>query len=685
MVRTESHGDVYVVIVHNPPVNALSQAVRQGLHDAIEIATKDDTVRAIVIRCDGRGFFAGADLAEIGKPSALPLPHLIDMIEAIDKPVVAAIHGNALGGGLELALGCHFRVAVPSAKLGLPEVKLGLVPGAGGTQRLPRVIGVGNALEMTATGETITAPRAREIGLVDHLAGENSLAADAIGFAHRVAAEGHDLPRASSRSDGLADAARDPEIFERFQARIAGKTKGFEAPAACIEAVRAAIERPFAEGMAHERQLFAKLVRSDQSKALRHVFFAERAATKINGLPPDTSRIPVAHVGIVGAGTMGGGIAMNFLSVGTPVTIVERDQASLDRGIATIRRNYERTASRGRLTPEAVENAMALLTPSLAFEDLSSCDLIIEAVFENMAVKKDVFRRLDSIAKQDAILASNTSRLNIDAMASETRRPEAVIGLHFFSPANVMRLLEIVRGARTGLPQLATAMDIAKRIGKIAVVSGVCPGFIGNRMLGLRQRQAQALILAGAKPWDVDRVLTGFGFPMGPFQMSDIAGLDLGWRPETSKGETIRDLLCERGRRGQKTSKGYYDYDADRVPTPSSEVEAIIAAFAESRSYRQRLFSNDEILERLLYPMINEGAKILDEGIAQRASDIDVVWVNGYGWPAFTGGPMYWADSIGLDRIVAGLRSFAGELAADFALSPLLLEKAAAGEGFVRS
>ncbi|GKQ55080.1 3-hydroxyacyl-CoA dehydrogenase [Bradyrhizobium sp. Ce-3] len=415
---------------------------------------------------------------------------------------------------------------------------------------------------------------------------------------------------------------------------------------------------------------------ADLSEVQRHIIAAERDAARIDGVRADTPRIPIERVGILGAGTMGGGIAMNFLSIGLPVTIVERDQAALECGIATIRRNYARAASRGRLAAEDVERALALLTPSLAIDALGDSDLIIEAVFENMTVKQDVFRKLDAIARPGAILASNTSRLDIDAIAAETRRPEAVIGLHFFSPANVMRLLEIVRGAKTGPSQLATAMDLAGRIGKIAVVSGVCPGFIGNRMLGRRQAQAQKLILEGARPWDVDRVLTEFGFPMGPFQMSDLAGLDLGWRRETSKGESIRDLLCERDRRGQKTSKGYYDYDAERVATPSPEVEALIAEFARARGYRSRQVTDDEMLERLLYPMIDEGMKILDEGIAQRASDIDVVWLNGYGWPARTGGPMFWAEGVGLGRIAARLRFHADKLGADGALSPRLARSA---------
>jgi 3-hydroxyacyl-CoA dehydrogenase len=421
----------------------------------------------------------------------------------------------------------------------------------------------------------------------------------------------------------------------------------------------------------------------DLSQAQAHILMAERAAAKIDDIAHDTPLIPVDRVGILGAGTMGGGIAMTFLSIGMPVTIVERDQALLDRGVATMRRNYERAVSRGRLTQADVERAMALLTPSLAIEDVAGSDLIIEAVFENMAVKRDVFRRLDTISKPGAILASNTSRLDINAIAVETTRPEAVIGLHFFSPANVMRLLEVVRGAKTGASQLATAMALAKRIGKIAVVSGVCPGFIGNRMLAQRSKQAQELILEGAKPWDVDRVLTRFGFPMGPFQMSDLAGLDLGWRRETSKGESIRDLLCERDRRGQKTSKGYYDYDAERAATPSAEVEGIVAAFADRRGYRPRRIEDDEILERLLYPMINEAVLILEEGVAQRPSDIDVVWLNGYGWPAATGGPMFWADSTGLQKIVAGLQTHAGKFGPGFVLSPMLSRLAATGESLV--
>ena len=676
VISTRKDGDVLVVISNNPPVNALSQPVRVGLAEALATAKADKDIKAIVIRCEGRTFFAGADITEFGKSMSGPaLPALVDELEVSSVPVVAAIHGTALGGGLEVALGCHYRVAVPSAKLGLPEVKLGLLPGAGGTQRLPRVIGVEAALPIIVTGDPIPAKQAASLGLVDKVVGEDSLEADAIAFAREVAGRSTH-PVASRRTDKLADAIKDPEVFDRFRRDHARKLRGFEAPEACIQAVKAAVELPFEEGIKKERELFVKLVTGEQSRALRHVFFAERAAAKIDDLPSDTPVLPIKKVGVLGAGTMGGGISMNFLSAGYPVTIVEREQGPLDRGVATMRKNYEATAKKGRLTNEQVEKAMSLLKPSLDYGDLADCDLVIEAVFENMDIKKDVFRKLDGIVKQGAILASNTSYLNVDEIASATKRPESVIGLHFFSPANVMRLLEIVRGKKTSGPVLKTSMEVAKKIGKVAVVAGVCPGFIGNRMLSQRQRQAQELIMEGAKPWDIDRVLVSFGFPMGPFQMSDLAGLDIGWNKEKSKGETIRDVLCERDRRGQKTGKGYYDYDENRRPSPSPEVEAIIAEFIKKSGRPQREVSDKEILERLLYPMVNEGAKILDEGMSQRASDIDIVWLNGYGWPTYTGGPMFWADSVGLDKVVAGIESYGMDPA------PLLKRKAAAGERF---
>ncbi|MEC9066651.1 MAG: 3-hydroxyacyl-CoA dehydrogenase NAD-binding domain-containing protein [Pseudomonadota bacterium] len=673
-IRTERHDNVLVIVSDNPPVNALGQAVRAGLAAGIEEALADDAVEAVVIRCDGRTFFAGADITEFGKPPQGPsLPEALDKLEASDKPVVAAIHGTALGGGCEVALACHYRVAVPSAKLGLPEVKLGLIPGAAGTQRLPRLVGAEAALPLVAVGNPIPAGKAQAIGLVDEIVGEDSLEADAIAFAK--ARIGQPVPR-TSEGTANQDGVKNPTIFDEFRQKNARKMRGFDAPNAAIEAVRAAGELPYAEGVQKERELFMKLMGGTQSKAMRHYFFAERAANKIDDVPADTPLIPVKKVGVIGAGTMGGGIAMNFLSAGIPVTILEMKQEALDRGTGVMRRNYENTAKRGRMTAEQVEAAMGLLTPTLDYADLADCDLVIEAVYESMDVKKDVFGKLDEVVKEGAILASNTSYLDIDEIATATQRPGYVIGLHFFSPANVMKLLEIVRGAKTRDDVLATAMKLSRKIGKVAAVSGVCPGFIGNRMLSKRQEQANQLIMEGADYWEVDEVLLDFGFPMGPFQMGDLAGIDIGWHRDPSKVTTVREALCAVGRFGQKAGKGFYDYDEARNRTPSDEVKAIIADFAQKEGHEQREISKDEIRERLLYPMVNEGAKILDEKLAQRASDIDVVWINGYGWPLYTGGPMFWADTVGLDTVVAGLEKHG------LPVSDYLRGKAERGESF---
>ena len=673
-IRTERHDNVLVIISDNPPVNALGQAVRAGLADGIAEALSDDAVEAVVIRCDGRTFFAGADITEFGKPPKGPsLPEALDKLEASDKPVIAAIHGTALGGGCEVALACHYRVAVPSAKIGLPEVKLGLIPGAAGTQRLPRLVGAEAALPLVAIGNPISAKKAKEIGLIDELVSEGDLAAEAIAFAKTKI--GQPVPR-SSEGDANQDGLKNPDIFDEFRAKNGRKMRGFDAPNAAIEAVKAAGEMSYADGVKRERELFSKLMTGTQSKAMRHYFFAERAANKIDDVPADTPLIPIEKVGVIGAGTMGGGIAMNFLSAGIPVTILEMKQEALDRGTAVMRKNYENTAKRGRMTDEQVESAMGILTPTLAYDDLAECDLVIEAVYENMDVKKEVFAKLDDIVKDGAILASNTSYLNIDEIATATERPGYVIGLHFFSPANVMKLLEVVRGDKTRDDVLATSMKLAKTIGKVAAVSGVCPGFIGNRMLSQRQAQANKLILEGANYWDVDDVLLEFGFPMGPFQMGDLAGIDIGWHRDPSKVTTVREALCAAGRFGQKAGKGFYDYDESRNRTPSDEVKQIIADFAAKEGNEQREISKDEIRERLLYPMVNEGAKILEEGMAQRASDIDVVWINGYGWPLYTGGPMFWADTIGLDTVVAGLEQH------DLPVSDYLRRKAEAGETF---
>ncbi|MDT9599038.1 3-hydroxyacyl-CoA dehydrogenase NAD-binding domain-containing protein [Sphingosinicella rhizophila] len=682
-ISTKRHGDVLIVTSNNPPVNALGHAVREGLVQAIAEADADDKVKAVVIRCAGQTFFAGADIKEFGKPMQMPmLPQVVDIIENCTKPVVAAIHGTAFGGGLEVALASHYRVAVPSAKLGVPEVKLGILPGAGGTQRLPRVAGVAKALDMAATGNPIGAKEAHEIGLVDRLA-EGDLEQHAVAFAEEVR-DIRPIPKSSTRDDKVEEARANPAIFDEYRKANARKMKGFDAPEAVIKAIEAAVAKPYQEGVQEERRLFMELMSGTQARAQQYFFFAERQASKIDGLPEDTEPRAIARVGVIGAGTMGGGISMNFLSAGIPVTIVEMAQEALDRGTGVMRKNYEATAAKGRMTGEQVEGAMALLKPSLKLEDLAECDLIIEAVFENMDVKKDIFGKLDKIAKPGAILASNTSYLNVDEIAATTSRPEDVVGLHFFSPANIMKLLEVVRGAKTAPDVLVTAMQLAKKIRKVAVVAGVCHGFIGNRMLMPRQIEATKLLLEGATPEQVDRVHVEFGMPMGPFQMADLAGVDIGWHRDPSRIESIRDQLCAMERWGQKKGAGFYDYDDKRRPSPSPVVQQIIEDFSRKEGIARREISDQEIIERTLYIMVNEGAKILDENMAQRASDIDVVWVYGYGWPVYRGGPMFWADTVGLKEIVDGLERQEDRLGSDFTLSPLLVRKAEAGEKFTR-
>lgn len=669
-VRLEKDGEVAVVIVNNPPVNALSWHVREGLANHFAAALADDSVKAIVLRCDGSTFIAGADISEFGKaPRGPDFNAVLGSIEAATKPVVAAIHGTALGGGLETALVCHYRVAVPSAKLGVPEVKLGLLPGAGGTQRLPRVVGVEAAATMVSSGDPVPAPRAKEMGLVDALAGEDSLAADAIAFAREKIADG---PRPTRERAVFGDAS----IIEQLKTANAKKWRGFEAPYANLACVEAATRLPFEEGLAFERQEFTKLMFGSQSAAQRHIFFAERQAAKIDGLPKDIALRDIKKVGVIGAGTMGGGISMNFLQKGIPVTIVETAQEALDRGTGVIRKNYEASAAKGRFKPEQVEAMMGILTPTLELADLADCDLIIEAVYENMDVKKEIFAKLDAIAKPGAILASNTSYLDVDEIATATSRPGDVLGMHFFSPANVMKLLEVVRGDKTAPDALATAMAIGKKIGKVAVVAGVCDGFIGNRMLKPRQVEAMNLLMEGATPQQIDKVHVEFGMPMGPFQMSDLAGVDIGWHRDPTRIESIRDALAAKGRWGQKTGKGFYDYDEKRNPSPSAEVAEIIEDFRAVSNKAKREISDQEIIERTLYPMVNEGALILAEGKAQRASDIDVVWIYGYGWPVYRGGPMFWAGLEGTDKIVAALEKHG------FAVAPLLKEKAEAKSGF---
>ncbi len=686
LVSYEAKGTVGVVTVNSPPVNALSQGVRAGILGGIQAGIADASVSAIVLTCAGRTFIAGADITEFGKPPREPsLKEVIDTMEASTKPVIAAIHGTALGGGLETALGCHYRVAVASAKVGLPEVKLGLLPGAGGTQRLPRVVGVPIALDLITSGEHVPAPKAHKLGLIDELI-DGDLVAGAIAFAKKIVAEGRPLVKISDQNEKLEEARKNPTLFDDFRKANARRFRGFEAPENCIKAIEAAVNLPFPQALARERELFLELLAGEQAKAQQYIFFAERQAAKIPDVPADTPLIDIKSAGVIGAGTMGGGIAMNFLQAGIPVTIVETSKEALDRGIDIIRKNYAATVSKGRLTQEKMNGYMSLLTGTTNLEDVRDADIVIEAIFENMDVKKEVFTKLDRICKQGAILATNTSTLDIDEIGSVTSRPDYVIGLHFFSPANVMKLLEEVRTKKTSATVMATCMALAKKIGKIPVMVRVCDGFVGNRMLAKRTEQAQKLILEGAKIEDVDRVLYDFGFPMGPFAMGDLAGNDVSWRIRQGKGvkSPVADAICELGRFGQKTNAGYYRYEAgSRTPIPDPVVEEIIEKVAKEQGVTRRPITDEEILKRCIYPMINEAAKILEEGIATRASDIDVIWVYGYGWPVYRGGPTRYADYIGLDKIYADIVRFKETLGGEeWTPAPLLEKLAKEGKGF---
>ena len=669
-VRLEFDDDVALLRIDNPPVNALSHHVRQGLLDGMTQAEESDATSIVVI-CDGRTFIAGADITEFSGPPQPPsLQSAQDAMENCSKPVVAAVHGTALGGGLEVALCAHYRVGISSSQYGLPEVKLGLLPGAGGTQRLPRITGASRALEMMTSGDPISADEALACGLIDEIV--DDLESGAIAFARRAVLDDLPLLRIRDRSDKLEDT---PEsLFSDFRTSIAKRTRGFLAPEYNIRCVEAAVELDFDAGLEREQELFRDLMKGTQSKAQQYYFFAERAALKIPGLAKDTPTVDVTHCGVLGAGTMGGGIAMNFANTGIAVTIVEKDEEALERGLAVVRSNYERTAARGGITSDDVETRMGLISGSTDLGDFANCDLVIEAVFEDMSLKKTVFEQLDGICKPGAVLASNTSALDVNEIAAATSRPESVIGMHFFSPANVMKMLEVVRGAATSDTAIATAMGIGRSIGKTPVLCGVCHGFVGNRMLFMRGIEAEKMILEGAAPSQVDQVLFDFGFPMGPFAMSDLAGLDIGWNEATSSGSTVRELLCESGRRGQKNGRGYYTYDPNtRAATPDPEVEEMILAFGERQGIARREVSDQEILERCLYPMVNEGAKILAEGIAIRGSDVDVVWINGYGWPMYTGGPMFWADNIGLPEVSERIRHYSSTLGGDhWEISPLI-------------
>ena len=686
VVELSRDGDVGIVAIDSPPVNALSHAVRAGIHAAFTQARDDQGIKSIVLACRGRTFVAGADITEFGKPPQSPnLRDNIELIENLQKPVVAAIHGTALGGGLELTLACHFRVAAPDARLGLPEVKLGILPGAGGTQRLPRAVGPEKALRMIVSGDPIPARQALADGLIDEVV-EGDLLAGAVAFARKAVADRRPLRRLRDEEAKLAATRADRSKFEEAGGALTSRARGLRAPVACVEAVKAALDLPFDEGLRRERELFTELVTGDQSKAQRYIFFAEREAAKVPGVGPANKPRDVKRAAVIGAGTMGGGISMNFANAGIPVTVVETSQEALDRGLKTVRKNYENTAARGGLKPEDVERRMALFSGSTDFEKVADADIVIEAVFEEMPIKKEVFGKLDRITRPDAVLATNTSYLNVNEIAQTTKRPPSVLGMHFFSPANVMRLLEIVRGEATAPDVLATAVAVGRKMGKVPVVVGVCHGFVGNRMLSARGIEAERMLLEGALPHEVDGALTQFGFPMGPFAMGDLAGLDVGWRIRKALGTKaeIADAICEMGRYGQKTGRGYYIYQpGSRTPQPDPEIEALIVKASRDRGITRRPIDKQEILERLLYPMINEGARILEEGIASRASDIDVIWVYGYGWPVYRGGPMYYADTVGLAQIRDRLTHYAAQ-SKDDRLKPasLLTRLAAEGRGF---
>ena len=691
------HGDIAVISLNNPPVNGLGLTTRQGITDGLAKANADDAVRAIVLTGAGKAFSGGADIREFGTPKALQEPNLLSVILAVEnsaKPVVAAIHSVAMGGGLELPLGCHYRIAAPGCSVALPEVKLGLIPGAGGTQRLPRVLGVETALNMIVSGEPVKSELLGALPgqkLFDKMAASpESLAEEALAFARSIA-DVRPLPlvRNMPCKHPQGDA-----YFQFARNMVKGMAKNFPAPARCVDAVEAATKQKFDAGLATEREIFLGLMWTPESRALRHLFMAERAASKIPDVPEDTPQRSVKTVAVIGAGTMGGGISMNFLNIGIPVTMLETKQDALDRGVATIRKNYEAQVKKGKLKQDKYDQRMALLTTTLNYADLADADLVIEAVFEELGVKEQVFKQLDAVMKPGAILASNTSTLDVDKIAAFTQRPQDVVGLHFFSPANVMKLLEVVRGAKTGKDVLATVMAVAKKIKKTAVVSGVCDGFIGNRMVEQYGRQGGFLLDEGCTPEQVDKAIEKFGFAMGPFRMGDMAGNDIGWairkrryveKPGMLYSKTA-DLLCERGRFGQKTGAGWYDYKpGKRDPIPNAEVVQMIEEHRKSLGITPRKVSDEEIVQRLVFALVNEGAHILEEGIANKASDIDVVYIFGYGFPVHRGGPMLYADQVGLFNVVQAMQRFAKNPLDDanfWQPAPLLARLAAEGKTF---
>ncbi|MBX9964983.1 MAG: enoyl-CoA hydratase/isomerase family protein [Burkholderiales bacterium] len=694
IVDYQLQGHIGVITLNNPPVNALSvgKGLLQGILDAIKAGDHDPAVRAFLLIGGGKNFSGGADITEFGKPPFPGMATLRDVLQYMDtvtKPIVAAIAGPTMGGGLELALGAHYRCAITGAQIGLPEVKLGILPGAGGTQRLPRLIGAKTAVDMIVSGDPVSTERALELGIIDEIV-TGDLLAGAVKYANRVVKEGKPIRRASALTvavEGDADT-----FFAEARDRIAKEWRGYPAPLECLACVEAAVKRPFAEGVRFERERFEYLVGTDASKSLRHAFFAERAASKIKDVPDDTPVREIRSAAVIGAGTMGGGIAMNFVNAGIPVKVLEVSQEAIERGFGIIRKNYAATVAKGRLTQEAMDKRMGLLTGVNSYDDLKDVDIIVEAVFEQMDVKQEVFRKIDAVAKPGAILATNTSTLDIDQIAAVTKRPQDVIGMHFFSPANVMRLLEIVRGAKTAKDVIATSMKLARTIKKVGVLVGVCDGFVGNRMVHAYFREAGFLLEEGALPQQVDRVLEDFGFAMGPFRVGDLAGLDIGWAIRKRQAATrnpnerytkIGDLICERGRFGQKTGAGYYKYEAgNRKPIPDPEIEALIVQASKDAGIERREISDQEILERCLYQLVNTGAKILEEGIAQRASDIDIVYLFGYGYPRFRGGPMFTADLIGLPKVLEAVKRYEQSVGPWWKPAGLLEKLAAEGGRF---
>jgi 3-hydroxyacyl-CoA dehydrogenase len=692
VVGYQRHGNIGVITVDNPPVNALSRAVRQGLVDALMQGLGDDEAKAIVLIGAGRTFIAGADIKEFGKPLEPPdLNFVIAGLETASKPTIAAIHGTALGGGLEVALGCHYRVALPTAQVGLPEVKLGIIPGAGGTQRLPRLVGAKAALDMITSGDFVRAPQAKALGIIDDIV-EGDLLEGALRFAETAIARGTAGRRVRDNDAKLADARGNADLFAEYRIGVKKRARGQESPVRAVDAVEAAATLPFEQGLKREREIFQELVTSTQSRALIHAFFAEREAMNIPDVPANTPTRPIKTAAVIGAGTMGGGIAMNFANAGIPVAVIETTDEALSRGLGVVRGNYAATVAKGRLDQGAMDRRMGLIKGTVDLAAVREADVVVEAVFEEMAIKKELFARLDTLAKPGAVLATNTSSLDINVIAAQTSRPQDVIGTHFFSPANVMRLLEIVRGGKTAKDVIATTMRLAKTLGKVPVLVGVCDGFVGNRMIFQYSREAEFLLEEGALPWQVDKALTDWGLAMGPFAMGDMAGNDVGWRirkqqaatrPNDRRYSHLADQICEKGRFGQKTNAGWYRYEkGSRTPLPDPEIEALILAESKRLGTVRKPISDEEIVKRTIYALVNEGAKILEEGIALRPGDIDVIYLTGYGFPAWRGGPMFYADTIGLDKVYADVKRFHETHGFFWRPAPLLEKLAREGKRF---